>query len=123
MSIGMLAVLIPVGIGLFTLKTPHTVFYDSEREAFGDRVERRSNEHYLLWLLGMLGLAAGFGFVIAVGAFIYAFLRVKAQSPHWGCALGAIAFILLLGTMSELLTLEYPQGLLQDYVTLPWPLQ
>jgi hypothetical protein len=123
MAIAMLACLIPLGIGLLKYKKPHTVFYDSEREAFDAQVEQRSNEHYLLWLLAMLGLAALFGFVIAIGAFIYSFLRVKAEARHWGCALGAGVFILLLGIMSELLNLEYPQGILQDYLTLPWPLQ
>jgi len=123
MSIAMLCFMVPMGYGLLTYKQPHTVFYDSEREAFDDRVEKRSNEHYLLWLLGMLGLAALTGFVIAVSAFIYSFLRVKAQASYLGSAIGTASFILLLGAMSHFLTLEYPQGILQEYVTLPWPLQ
>jgi len=40
-----------------------------------------------------------------------------------GSAIGTASFILLLGAMSHFLTLEYPQGILQEYVTLPWPLQ
>ncbi len=123
MSIAMLCFMIPMGIGLFAYKTPHTVFYDSEREAFDDRVERRSNEHFLMWLVGMLGLAALTGFVIAVSIFIYSFLRFKARTSHLGCAFGTVCFIFLLGIMSHFLTLEYPQGLLQSYLTLPWPLQ
>ena len=123
MSILMLIFMIPLGIGLFTYKKPHTVFYDSEREAFDDRVERRSSEHYLLWLMGMLGMAALTGFVIAVSTFIYSFIRLKAKMSHLGCAIGTGGFVLLLGIMSYFLTLEYPQGLLQNYVKLPWPLQ
>jgi hypothetical protein len=71
----------------------------------------------------MLAVSAVAGFVIGVAAFIYAFMRVKARVSHWACALGAAIFVLLLGILSHLLTLEYPQGLLQSYVTLPWPLQ
>ena len=60
---------------------------------------------------------------MGISAFIYAFMRVKARVPHWACALGAGIFVLLLGTLSHFLALEYPVGLLQDYLTLPWPLQ
>ena len=122
---GSLALLfmIPLGIQLLRTRAPATVFYDSERDSFDRNMERRSAEHYLLWLAAMLGIAALGGFVAGVAAFIYAFMRVKAKCPHWACALGAAAFVLLLGILSDRLSLEYPQGLLQNYVTLPWPLQ
>lgn len=118
-----LAFLVPLGIQMVRTKHASPVFYDSERAAFGVNVERRSNEYYLLWLAGMLGVSAISGFVIGVAVFIYVFMRSKARVPHWACALGAAIFVLLLGILSHLLALEYPQGLLQDYVTLPWPLQ
>jgi len=118
-----LAFLVPLGIQMARTKRASNVFYDTERAAFGAAVDRRSNEHYLLWLTGMLAISAVAGFVIGIAAFIYAFMRVKARVPHWSCALGAAIFVLLLGILSHLLSLEYPQGLLQNYVTLPWPLQ
>jgi len=122
-SVLTLAFLVPLGIQMARTRHASTVFYDTERAAFGTAVDRRSNEHYLLWLAGMLAVSAVSGFVIGIAAFIYAFMRVKARVPHWACALGAAVFVLLLGTLSHLLALEYPQGLLQDYLTLPWPLQ
>jgi putative tricarboxylic transport membrane protein len=118
-----LAFMIPLGIQLLTTKQPSTVYYDSERAEFGQGVERRSAEHYLLWLLGMLGIAALAGFVIGIAVFIYAFMRTKARSPHWACAFGTATFVGLLGLLSDRLALLYPHGLLQDFVTLPWPLQ
>ncbi|UCF77330.1 MAG: tripartite tricarboxylate transporter permease [Betaproteobacteria bacterium] len=118
-----LAFLVPLGIQMARAKHANNVFFDTERAAFGAAVDRRSNEHYLLWLAGMLAVSAVAGFVIGISAFIYAFMRVKARVPHWACALGAAVFVLLLGVLSHLLALEYPQGLLQDYVELPWPLQ
>ncbi|MGY8991567.1 MAG: hypothetical protein ACKVHL_08260, partial [Rhodospirillales bacterium] len=59
----------------------------------------------------------------AIATFIYSFLRTKAKASHLYCVVGTSTFILLLGVMSHFLTLEYPQGLLQNYVELPWPLQ
>jgi len=122
-SVLTLAFLVPLGIQMVRTKHASTVFYDSERAAFGANVERRSNEYWLLWLVGMLGVSAVGGFVIGVATFIYLFMRLKARVPHWWCALGTAIFVLLLGTLSYLLALEYPQGLLQSYVSLPWPLQ
>lgn len=118
-----LVFMIPLGIALFRTAAPANVFYDSEREAFGADIERHSAEHYMLWLIAMLGVAALAGFVIGIAVFIYAFMRVKAHCAHWACALGATIFVLLLGLLSDKLALLYPEGLLQSYMTLPWPLQ
>ena len=104
-------------------RTAATVFFDSNRDV-GNRAENfRSSEYYLLWLAGMLAASALVGFVLGSAAFIYAFLRVRAGSSHLVCIVYTATFVLLLGVMSHFLVLYYPQGLLQDYVTLPWPLQ
>jgi putative tricarboxylic transport membrane protein len=118
-----LAFVIPLGIEMIRTRKAATVFYDSEREEIDSAMERHSNEYYLMWLLGMLGVSALVGFVAGIGSFIYIFIRVKARLSHLACAVSAGAFILLLGALSHFMTLKYPEGLLQDYLTLPWPLQ
>jgi len=115
--------LIPMGIEMYRTKKAAVVFCDSERDEIDVAVERRSSEYYLLWLLAMLAVSAIAGFVIGIGAFIYLFVRLRAGLSHVACALCAGAFILLLGALSHFMTLQYPEGILQDYVTLPWPLQ
>ena len=84
---------------------------------------RTGTFHYLWWLLGVLATAALLGFVPAIALFILVFVRVKADAS-WPTA-GALtaAFVLILGVFSHFLVLRYPQGLLQAYVSLPWPLQ
>jgi len=118
-----LVFLIPMGIEMLRTRSAALVYYDSEREDVDAAVEHHSNEYYLLWLLGMLGVSALAGFVIGIASFIYVFVRHKARMSHLGCAISAGIFILLLGTLSHFMTLRYPEGILQDYVTLPWPLQ
>jgi hypothetical protein len=76
-----------------------------------------------MWLLGMLAVSALAGFVVGIGSFIYIFVRLKARVSHFICAIYAGVFVLLLGTLSYFMTLQYPEGILQSYVTLPWPLQ
>ena len=85
----------------------------------------KSNEHYIFWLLGMLVFSALVGFVIGIAGFIFLFLLLKARLSVIKSGLGALAFLVFLGILSDRLTLQYPTGLLQDVagVTLPWPFQ
>ena len=56
---------------------------------------------------------------------IFLFLLLKARVSVLRSGLGALAFVLFLGVLSDRLTLQYPSGLMQDVagVDLPWPLQ
>ena len=56
-----LALLAPLGIQMLAGKKPATHFYDSELEDFGEHPDKRTNEYYLLWLVGMLILCSIFG--------------------------------------------------------------
>lgn len=117
--------LLPLGYKIFATKEPATCFYDTERVIDDNDPMARSNEHYLLWMVGMLAVSALGGFVIGVGVFIFTFLLIKARIAPWKALLGAVAFILFLGMLSHLLTLHYPVGYLQLGlgIQLPWPLQ
>tara|TARA_A100001037_G_C15141791_1_gene634149 strand:- start:697 stop:2700 length:2004 start_codon:yes stop_codon:yes gene_type:complete len=110
--------LAPLGIQMILGKTPGTHFYDSELEDFGDHAEKRTNEYHLCWLLGMLGLCALFGFEIGVAIYIYIFVRLKADRTHLGSFICAASFTVFLGLLAYFLTLEYPKGLLQDFVNI-----
>lgn len=110
-----------VGLRLALGRTPHVAFYDAEREISESFPEKRSDLHYIGWLIGLLLCAALIGFVFAVAAFIFTFLKVKARTSILGSAMGAAGFVALLAVLGNLLVLEYPAGILQDYVPMPWP--
>jgi hypothetical protein len=118
-----LVFMIPMGIEMLRTKNAATVFYDSNKETLDGSMVQRSNEYYLLWLLGMLGISAITGFVLGIAIFIYTFIRLRGEMRHLACAISAGVFVLLLGTLSYFMHLNYPEGILQSYVTLPWPLQ
>ena len=76
----------------------------------------------LAWFAVLLALSALFGFIIALTVFFLAFLRMRA-GISWtqtlilsATAIGLICF--LAGTLNR----DFPPGLLQDFVDLPWPL-
>jgi len=124
----------PVTVGLVTLvgglvllfrmmRAPegHALFADMEKGG-----EDASAPHGLWATLGWFGfllvLSSLFGFVIAATAFFIAFLRVRAQ-VSWqrtvvltALSIGFICF--LAGTLGR----DFPPGLLQEFVRLPWPL-
>ncbi len=75
----------------------------------------------LAWFISLLVLTALFGFVIALGLFFVAFLRMRAK-VGWGqtavLTTGGLGVLLFIAYM---LNRDFPPGLLQDLVTLPWP--
>ncbi|MEQ5778082.1 tripartite tricarboxylate transporter permease [Thalassospira sp. NFXS8] len=78
--------------------------------------------HYVLWVGGLVAGTALFGFLIAITGFFVAFLRLKAGAS-WvrsilltTLAIGGLCFL------AWSLVLDFPGGLLQDLIELPWPL-
>jgi len=74
------------------------------------------------WFAALFALAALFGYILAVAIFFLVFLRKRA-SRGWAMSvtftLAMLAAVLVLG---HALNLDFPRGLLQGYVDLPWPL-
>lgn len=95
---------------------------------FADReVEDRDENAYglwatLAWFAGLLMLTALFGFILALAAFLFLFIRFRARQSvlyATGYTIAGIAFIC---TMAASLNRDFPPGLLQTFVELPWPL-
>jgi putative tricarboxylic transport membrane protein len=90
--------------------------------AYGSRSDAPGNFVYLGWLAGFVGLIALVGFVPAMGIFVLTFLTLKAGGPLWRNLALTTLVLAFLTTMSDLLVLDYPRGLLQSAAPLPWPL-
>jgi len=77
----------------------------------------------VLWFALLFGLAGLFGFIIAMALFIPAFLLTRTSigllpSLMYGAL--AVGLMVFAGYM---LVLDFPSGLLQSLVELPWPLR
>jgi putative tricarboxylic transport membrane protein len=79
--------------------------------------------HYFLWLGGLLAASALVGFVLGLALFFAAFLHFKARAPLWRNALLTAAAVLFLAAMSYVFVLDFPRGVLQEQVDMPWPLR
>lgn len=76
----------------------------------------------LAWFAGLLILSSLLGFILALVVFLVTFLRVRA-GLSWArtlflsaCGIGFMCF------MAGALNRDFPPGLLQEFVKLPWPL-
>ncbi|MEM9229206.1 MAG: tripartite tricarboxylate transporter permease [Pseudomonadota bacterium] len=76
----------------------------------------------LAWFVGLLVLTSLLGFILALALFLFAFMRLRAGVSAGVAALYTVAGIAFMCVMAGLLNRDFPPGLLQEYVALPWPL-
>jgi hypothetical protein len=75
----------------------------------------------LSWFAGLLVLSSLFGFILALAIFLVAFLRVRAGLDWARVLILSAAGIGFIMTMAGTLHRDFPPGLLQEFVRLPWP--
>jgi putative tricarboxylic transport membrane protein len=98
--------------------TTGTVVFDTEADTPADM---EAIEHYLGWILGLLLISAVTGFLIGLGIFFLVFLHFKARAPFGRNILLSACAMLFLVAMSYIFVMDFPGGLLQSYVDMPWP--
>jgi putative tricarboxylic transport membrane protein len=77
----------------------------------------------LAWFLGLIVMTYFLGFILALAGFLVTFLRVRAQAPWPKTLILTASGIALMCVMGGALNRDFPPGLLQDAVDLPWPLK
>lgn len=127
--------IVPLVVGSFSLLCCLAVFVQMIRQPEGHRVfadkevagEEAEAPHglwsTLSWFLGLIVMTYAVGFIFALVGFLTAFLRVRA-GLNWAStvALSAcgIGFLCLIAAV---LNRDFPPGLLQAALSLPWPLK
>lgn len=77
----------------------------------------------LAWLAGLIIGTYFVGFILALVAFFLSFFRIRAGAS-WGLTVVlTLAGLALICVMAGALNRDFPPGLLQDAVDLPWPLK
>ncbi len=78
--------------------------------------------HYIYWLAGLLAAIFVIGYLLALTAFFLIFLRVKGGISWARTALLTAFGIGFLVFLAHIMVLDFPRGLLQEAVELPWPI-
>ena len=76
----------------------------------------------LAWFAGLLIATALLGFILALAGFLLCYFYFRARVTPLKTLLFSAAGIIFMITMAWLLNRDFPPGLLQHYVSLPWPL-
>lgn len=105
-------------------RTGHSAHFDQELAARAQGThDGTSIWPSVGWFVMLFGMTSLIGFILAVSIFITTFLLARTRL---GLVRSLIYTALSVGFMSILghfLTLDYPAGLLQHYIELPWPLK
>lgn len=99
----------------------HPVFHDEEQH--GEDAKSESGLMPVLgYFLALVGMTALFGFIIASSIFFITFLRFRADTSWLRAIIMAVLGIGGLVALAAILNRDFPHGLLQTVVDLPWPL-
>jgi TctA family transporter len=79
--------------------------------------------HYVYWIAGLMLAIYLAGFVLALVLFFVVFLRLNSDARWSSIALMTFSVLAVLAGFSHFLVLEFPSGLLQEFVPLPWPFE
>jgi TctA family transporter len=105
-------------------KPGHSSHYDQEVAAHASGSSDGSTLWpSLRWFIFLFGMTALIGFILSVTIFIMSFLLARTQLGwlksifYTSCCIGFMVFL------GHFLVLDFPAGVLQHYVALPWPLK
>jgi hypothetical protein len=102
----------------------HPAFFDYE--IVGDHVGTEGNGWFWTgpaWIGGLVAATALVGFYLAMIGFFLAFLRLRANASWTKTLIMTVAAATFILGLAYMLSLDFPAGLLQSAVDLPWPLR
>ena len=126
----------PITVGLITLafaaagmfvlirnKENNALNFDSE---YGWQYKQEGFKtgpyHYVFWIAGFMLSTYLVGFIISIFLFFAVFLTVKSPAKPLSILLMALSSAGSLTIISYVFVVDFPSGLLQQYIPLPWPL-
>jgi TctA family transporter len=131
-----LAAVFPVGVGAVSLLAGGYVLWSVS----GRRVDHPANQDQevtgahvgdptvaspwssFAWFAALFALAALVGYIPAVMLFFLVFVRKRANRSWTVTVTYTVAMLACVLLLGHALSLDFPRGLLQEFVDLPWPL-
>ena len=124
MSISFVATVACLALIIRMIRAPETDHVFADREASGEDADAPHGFwRTMAWFATLLVLSSLVGFILALAAFLVTFLRVRAQCSWLKTLILTASGIALMCFMAGALNRDFPPGLLQAFVELPWPLR
>ena len=70
----------------------------------------------------LLFLSVFIGFYISIGLFVFVFLSKIARASFRFSLISSICVWIALAAISHFMIMDFPPGILQGYIELPWPI-
>lgn len=123
MVISIVAIICCLVLIVRMIRQPETDMIFADREADGEDAEATYGLWpTLAWFAGLLALSGLFGFIIALGIFLLSFFKIRAGETWRKSVMLTVIGVAFMCFMAWTLNRDFPPGLLQDFVDLPWPL-
>ena len=106
---------------MFISKSGSKVFHDAENLLLGNS-EIRNQWLTIFWFISPLFLSIFIGFYISIGLFVFIFLSKIARVSFRFSLISAIGVWIALAAISHFMIMDFPPGILQGYIELPWPI-
>ncbi|MDC1079837.1 tripartite tricarboxylate transporter permease [Candidatus Pelagibacter sp.] len=110
-----------IGAQMYFGNSGAKVFHDTEN-LIGQDPKIRSQWLTIFWFISPLFLSVFIGFYISIGLFVFIFLKKIAKKSLNFSLLSGLFVWIFLGIVSHFMVMDFPPGILQSYVELPWPL-
>ena len=124
MTISLIGALACLVLLIRMIRAPETDTIFADREASGEDAEAPHGLWLTMgWFASLLVLSSLVGFILALAVFLVVFIRVRAQCSWVKTLVLTAAGIGLICLMGGALHRDFPPGLLQEFVDLPWPLR
>ena len=110
-----------IGAQMYFGNSGAKVFHDTEN-LIGQDPKIRSQWLTIFWFISPLFLSVFIGFYISIGLFVIIFLNKIAKKNKVFSILSGILVWIFLSLISHFMIMDFPPGILQSYMELPWPL-
>ena len=108
-------------IQLLNANEHSSVLFDTE-QSLSKQKDIRPFWQPIFWFISPLFLSVIIGFYISIGLFVIIFLMKIANVEFKKSLIGGLGVWLVLALISHFMVMDFPPGILQSYIELPWPI-
>ena len=78
---------------------------------------------FFLWIILVLyGCMLIIGYPLSITLFVILFYRIITNTSWWVAGVAGLAGLGFISLISKLLVIDWPSGVIQNWIPLPWPL-
>jgi putative tricarboxylic transport membrane protein len=110
-----------IAVQMFLSNEYSSVLFDNE-QSLSKQKDLRPFWLPIYWFISPLVLSIFIGFYISIGLFVTIFLIKIAKVSLRKSIIGGIGVWIVLALISHFMIMDFPPGIIQSFIELPWPI-